>query len=165
MADREYPYLAGERWLDCASAGGWIEVENRATEEFVGRVPCCCVGDMDRAVLVARRAGVFGRVRRDPVGAAAAVAPRNHPVELVGWNLGGRLAARCTLVIKHACKTPEAGIIGAPYWGRRKSGIGYEHGARVWRAPCPRSTSASAIASRAGNVTSQPESAEAQEAE
>jgi len=56
MADREYPYLAGERWLDCASAGGWIEVENRATEEFVDRVPCCCVGDMDRAVLVARRA-------------------------------------------------------------------------------------------------------------
>jgi len=197
MVDREYPYLAGERWLDCGSGGGWIEVENRATEKVVGRVLCCGVGDVDRAVLVARRAFFGGPVltprrRAEYLRAARSVLARrgddiprmvetgesrrevdavvealpfyteeaervlreannDEPESSAGSGAspsartrpsprgtirsscsGGTWAAdwprACTLVMKHACKTPEAGIIGAPYCGRRKSGIGYEHG-------------------------------------
>lgn len=42
----------------------------------------------------------------EPVGVAAAISPWNYPVELVGWKLGGALAAGCPIVIKPPTETP-----------------------------------------------------------
>ncbi len=47
---------------------GWIEVENPATEEIIGRVPRCGPAEVDRAVKAARRA--FPRGGRSPRTAA-----------------------------------------------------------------------------------------------
>jgi succinate-semialdehyde dehydrogenase/glutarate-semialdehyde dehydrogenase len=41
-----------------------------------------------------------------PVGVAAAISPWNYPIELVGWKVGGALAAGCTIVIKPPSETP-----------------------------------------------------------
>jgi len=42
----------------------------------------------------------------EPVGVAAAISPWNYPIELVGWKVGGALAAGCTIVIKPPSETP-----------------------------------------------------------
>ncbi|HET6438083.1 MAG TPA: aldehyde dehydrogenase family protein [Anaeromyxobacter sp.] len=54
--------------------------------------------------------GFCSMVQREPVGVAAAIAPWNYPVELLGWKLGGGLAAGCTLVLKPASKTPMSAV-------------------------------------------------------
>ena len=41
-----------------------------------------------------------------PVGVSAAISPWNYPIELVGWKVGGALAAGCTVVIKPPSETP-----------------------------------------------------------
>lgn len=41
-----------------------------------------------------------------PVGVAAAISPWNYPIELVGWKVGGALAAGCTVVVKPPSETP-----------------------------------------------------------
>jgi succinate-semialdehyde dehydrogenase/glutarate-semialdehyde dehydrogenase len=41
-----------------------------------------------------------------PVGVSAAISPWNYPIELVGWKVGGALAAGCTVVLKPPSKTP-----------------------------------------------------------
>ncbi len=45
-------------------------------------------------------------VTYQPVGVSAAISPWNYPIELVGWKLGGALAAGCTIVIKPPSETP-----------------------------------------------------------
>jgi succinate-semialdehyde dehydrogenase/glutarate-semialdehyde dehydrogenase len=42
----------------------------------------------------------------EPVGVAAAISPWNYPIELVGWKVGGALAAGCTIVVKPPSETP-----------------------------------------------------------
>jgi len=42
----------------------------------------------------------------EPVGVAAAISPWNYPIELVGWKVGGALAAGCTSVVKPPSETP-----------------------------------------------------------
>ena len=54
--------------------------------------------------------GFLSIVQREPIGVAAAIAPWNYPVELLGWKLGGGLAAGCTLVMKPASKTPMSAV-------------------------------------------------------
>ncbi len=50
----------------------------------------------------------------EPIGIVAAITPWNYPAELVGWKLGGALAAGCTIVIKPAEITPFTALaIGA----------------------------------------------------
>jgi len=187
MADlRDRPYYVDGTWEQSASGGGWIEVENPATELVIGRVPRCGPAEVDRAVKAARRAfpawraltphrraellraagselsrrrdevartvtsemgkpldeargevdkvvrtfffyaeeavrvlgqtipndepGFLSLVEREPLGVAAAIAPWNYPVELLGWKLGGGLAAGCTLVMKPASKTPMSAV-------------------------------------------------------
>lgn len=41
-----------------------------------------------------------------PVGVSAAISPWNYPIELVGWKVGGALAAGCTVVLKPPSETP-----------------------------------------------------------
>jgi len=183
---RDRPYYLDGVWERSASGGGWIEVENPATEEVIGRVPRCGPNEVDRAVRAARRAfpawraltphrraeflraagselarrrddvahtitaemgkpldeargevdkvvrtfffyaeeavrvlgqtipndepGFLSLVQREPIGVAAAIAPWNYPVELLGWKLGGGLAAGCTLVMKPSSKTPMSAV-------------------------------------------------------
>jgi succinate-semialdehyde dehydrogenase / glutarate-semialdehyde dehydrogenase len=47
-------------------------------------------------------------VRKEPIGAVAAITPWNYPVELAGWKLGGALGAGCTMVLKPSEYTPGA---------------------------------------------------------
>jgi len=54
--------------------------------------------------------GFLSLVQREPIGVAAAIAPWNYPVELLGWKLGGGLAAGCTLVMKPSSKTPMSAV-------------------------------------------------------
>lgn len=54
--------------------------------------------------------GYLSLVEREPIGVAAAIAPWNYPVELIGWKLGGGLAAGCTLVVKPSEWTPLSAI-------------------------------------------------------
>ena len=54
--------------------------------------------------------GYLSLVEREPLGVAAAIAPWNYPVELIGWKLGGGLAAGCTLVVKPSEYTPLSAI-------------------------------------------------------
>ncbi len=54
--------------------------------------------------------GFLSLVEKEPIGVAAAIAPWNYPVELIGWKLGGALAAGCTLVIKPSEYTPLSAI-------------------------------------------------------
>jgi len=187
MADlRDRPYYLDGAWERSASGGGFIEVENPATEMVIGRVPRCGPPEVDRAVKAARRAfpswraltpqrraeflraasselhkrrdevartitsemgkpldeargevdkvvktflfyaeeavrvlgqtipndelGFLSLVEKEPIGVAAAIAPWNYPVELLGWKLGGGLAAGCTLVMKPASKTPMSAV-------------------------------------------------------
>jgi succinate-semialdehyde dehydrogenase/glutarate-semialdehyde dehydrogenase len=42
----------------------------------------------------------------EPVGVSAAISPWNYPIELVGWKVGGALAAGCTMVVKPPSETP-----------------------------------------------------------
>ncbi|MGI4799136.1 MAG: aldehyde dehydrogenase family protein [Janthinobacterium lividum] len=55
-------------------------------------------------------AGHLSLVEKEPLGVAAAIAPWNYPVELIGWKLGGALAAGCTLVVKPSEYTPMSAI-------------------------------------------------------
>jgi len=55
-------------------------------------------------------AGFLSLVEKEPLGVAAAIAPWNYPVELIGWKLGAALAAGCTLVIKPSEYTPLSAI-------------------------------------------------------
>lgn len=55
-------------------------------------------------------AGYLSLVEREPIGVAAAIAPWNYPVELIGWKLGGGLAAGCTIVVKPSEWTPLSAI-------------------------------------------------------
>ena len=41
-----------------------------------------------------------------PVGVSVAISPWNYPIELVGWKIGGALAAGCTVVLKPPSETP-----------------------------------------------------------
>ena len=54
--------------------------------------------------------GFLSLVEKEPIGVAAAIAPWNYPVELIGWKLGGGLAAGCTLVVKPSEWTPLSAI-------------------------------------------------------
>lgn len=45
-------------------------------------------------------------VVREPVGVVAAISPWNYPAELIGWKIGGALAAGCTIVVKPPELTP-----------------------------------------------------------
>ncbi len=54
--------------------------------------------------------GFLSLVEKEPIGVAAAIAPWNYPVELIGWKLGGALAAGCTLVVKPSEYTPLSAI-------------------------------------------------------
>ena len=54
--------------------------------------------------------GYLSLVEREPIGVAAAIAPWNYPVELIGWKLGAGLAAGCTLVVKPSEWTPLSAI-------------------------------------------------------
>ncbi len=54
--------------------------------------------------------GYLSLVEREPIGVAAAIAPWNYPVELIGWKLGGGLAAGCTLVVKPSEWTPLSAV-------------------------------------------------------
>lgn len=54
--------------------------------------------------------GYLSLVEKEPIGVAAAIAPWNYPVELIGWKLGGALAAGCTLVVKPSEYTPLSAI-------------------------------------------------------
>jgi succinate-semialdehyde dehydrogenase / glutarate-semialdehyde dehydrogenase len=55
-------------------------------------------------------AGFLSLVEKEPIGVAAAIAPWNYPVELIGWKLGGALAAGCTIVVKPSEYTPLSAI-------------------------------------------------------
>ncbi|MDQ0471343.1 aldehyde dehydrogenase family protein [Labrys wisconsinensis] len=55
-------------------------------------------------------AGHLSLVEKEPIGVAAAIAPWNYPVELIGWKLGAGLAAGCTLVVKPSEWTPLSAI-------------------------------------------------------
>ena len=55
-------------------------------------------------------AGFLSLVEKEPLGVAAAIAPWNYPVELIGWKLGAALAAGCTLVVKPSEYTPLSAI-------------------------------------------------------
>jgi succinate-semialdehyde dehydrogenase / glutarate-semialdehyde dehydrogenase len=54
--------------------------------------------------------GFLSLVEKEPIGVAAAIAPWNYPVELIGWKLGAALAAGCTLVIKPSEYTPLSAV-------------------------------------------------------
>lgn len=54
--------------------------------------------------------GFLSLVEKEPLGVAAAIAPWNYPVELIGWKLGAALAAGCTLVVKPSEYTPLSAI-------------------------------------------------------
>ncbi len=54
--------------------------------------------------------GFLSLVEKEPLGVAAAIAPWNYPVELIGWKLGGGLAAGCTLVVKPSEYTPLSAV-------------------------------------------------------
>lgn len=54
--------------------------------------------------------GFLSLIEREPLGVAAAITPWNYPVELIGWKLGGALAAGCTLVIKPSEYTPLSAV-------------------------------------------------------
>jgi succinate-semialdehyde dehydrogenase / glutarate-semialdehyde dehydrogenase len=54
--------------------------------------------------------GFLSLVEKEPIGVAAAIAPWNYPVELIGWKLGGALAAGCTIVVKPSEYTPLSAI-------------------------------------------------------
>jgi len=41
-----------------------------------------------------------------PIGVSTAISPWNYPIELVGWKVGGALAAGCTIVVKPPSETP-----------------------------------------------------------
>ncbi|NDW05966.1 NAD-dependent succinate-semialdehyde dehydrogenase [Jiella pacifica] len=45
-------------------------------------------------------------VVREPIGVVAAISPWNYPAELIGWKIGGALAAGCTIVVKPPELTP-----------------------------------------------------------
>ena len=45
-------------------------------------------------------------VVREPIGVVAAISPWNYPAELIGWKIGGALAAGCTIVVKPAASAP-----------------------------------------------------------
>jgi len=50
-----YPFFVDGRWIESA-AEGWIDVENPATEQVIGRVPRCGQLEIEQAVGAARRA-------------------------------------------------------------------------------------------------------------
>jgi len=54
--------------------------------------------------------GFLSLVEKEALGVAAAIAPWNYPVELIGWKLGAALAAGCTLVIKPSEYTPLSAV-------------------------------------------------------
>ncbi|WP_428377370.1 aldehyde dehydrogenase family protein [Lichenicoccus sp.] len=54
--------------------------------------------------------GFLSLVEKEPIGVAAAIAPWNYPVELIGWKLGGALAAGCTLVVKPSEYSPLSAV-------------------------------------------------------
>ena len=54
--------------------------------------------------------GYLSLIEREPLGVAAAITPWNYPVELIGWKLGGALAAGCTLVVKPSEYTPLSAV-------------------------------------------------------
>nr|WP_321984169.1 aldehyde dehydrogenase family protein [uncultured Lichenicoccus sp.] len=54
--------------------------------------------------------GFLSLIEKEPIGVAAAIAPWNYPVELIGWKLGGALAAGCTLVVKPSEYTPLSAV-------------------------------------------------------
>lgn len=50
--------------------------------------------------------GVSSRVRREPVGVVAGIAPWNYPLNMAAWKVGPALAAGNTVVLKPASNTP-----------------------------------------------------------
>jgi len=54
--------------------------------------------------------GFLSLIEKEPLGVAAAIAPWNYPVELIGWKLGAALAAGCTMVVKPSEYTPLSAI-------------------------------------------------------
>ena len=56
--------------------------------------------------------GYTSLIEKEPIGVAAAITPWNYPVELVGWKVGGALAAGCAMVLKPSEHTPTAALEG-----------------------------------------------------
>lgn len=54
--------------------------------------------------------GYLSIVEKEPIGVAAAIAPWNYPVELIGWKLGAALAAGCTMVVKPSEWSPLSAV-------------------------------------------------------
>lgn len=54
--------------------------------------------------------GFVSIVEHEPIGVVAAISPWNYPVELIGWKLGGALAAGCTIVVKPSEYTPSCAV-------------------------------------------------------
>ncbi len=66
-------------------------------------------------------AGVSSRVRREPIGVAAGIAPWNYPLNMAVWKAGPALAAGNTMVLKPASNTPLTALILAE--AARQAGI------------------------------------------
>ncbi len=56
-------------------------------------------------------AGRIGLLRRQPLGAIAAITPFNFPLNLVAHKVGPAMAAGCSIVLKPATKTPMVALM------------------------------------------------------
>jgi len=136
MASPAGPYHVDGRWLDSGSGGGWIEAAYRATEEIIGRVPRCGAGKVGRA---------FGpRAVLSPGDPMSAVA-------LVECFVAARLPPQAVNLLTGDGRIARAASATSTGREGRKGLENYR--------------STSAMASGTGNVTFQPESTEAWEAE
>lgn len=55
--------------------------------------------------------GATSRVRREPIGVAAGIAPWNYPLNMAVWKAGPALAAGNTMVLKPASNTPLTALL------------------------------------------------------